>query len=157
MGSGRGPAFFPAWTQTVGSMKATRDAKPDHFGVRVSCDSCRQGRDVDLDAIIARKGPDFSLVNRRSRCRFTPGCRGSNRFFFQHGVMRPLWTQEQVEIWMRADAARRSAEKLGREKVVALLRGRDFRLDPPPRGIDQLPWAVCTDEERWELIRRARG
>ncbi|MFC0305212.1 hypothetical protein [Rhizorhabdus histidinilytica] len=154
MGARRGPAFFPAWTHTVGAMKAARDEKPDHFGVRVSCDTCREGRDVDLDAIITKKGADFSLVNRRARCKLTRGCRGWNRFFYQGGVMRPLWTQEQVEKWMRADTARRSAEKLGREKVVPLLHGRDFRLDPPPRGIDQLLWAVCTDEERRELIRR---
>lgn len=137
-------------------MKETRDEKPDHFAVMVSCDTCKESRDVDLDAIIARKGAGFSLVNKRARCKLTPGCRGWNRFRYQHGVMRPLWTEEQVNIWMRADAARRSAEKLGREKVVALLKGRDFRLDPPPRGIDQLLWAVATDQERHELIRRTK-
>lgn len=156
MGVRRGPAGFPAWTHTVRSMKATRDEKPDHFAVKVSCDTCKEGRDVDLGAIIASKGPHFSLVNRRARCKLTPNCRGWNRFFYQGGVMRPLWDDEQVRIWARADAARSSAEKLGREKVAALLRGRDFRLDPPPRGIDQLLWAVATDEERYELIRRRR-
>lgn len=137
-------------------MKAARDARPDHCGVTVTCDSCKKGRNVDLDALIAAEGPRFSLINRRGGCRFTPGCRGHSRFHYQSGVMRRLWTEEQATIWTDADRERKQLEEKLRAQMVAMMRGRDFRLDPAPRGIEQLLWAVATDAERDELLERRR-
>ncbi len=135
-------------------MKVARDARPAHCGVTVTCDGCGEGRDVDLDALIAAEGPAFSLINRRGACRFTPGCRGHSRFHYQSGVMRRLWTEEQATIWMDADRRRKRTEETLRTQMVAMLRGRDFRLDPAPDGIEQLLWAVATDAERDELLER---
>lgn len=50
--------------------------------VQAACDTCNSFGPVDLEALSARRGPDFDLWNRKSRCRFTPGCGGIVRFSF---------------------------------------------------------------------------
>ena len=40
------------------------------------CSSCRGHRDIDLVALAAKVGRDYSLWNRRSPCRLTDGCKG---------------------------------------------------------------------------------
>ena len=83
-------AMIPRWAQTVGAM-VEHGTK-----VTVSCSKCRAWQEIDPRKILAAKGPDYSLVNRRCRCRLTPSCPGWNRFHYQHGVMRPLWRDEDV-------------------------------------------------------------
>lgn len=138
-------------------MKATRDEKPEHYAVKVSCERCGMSRDVDLDQIIAKRGPAFSIVNKRYRCKLTKGCGGWNRFFYQSGVMRPLWDDKACDRWFEEDQRREAAERVARKRVAAMLEGREVRFDPPPPGIDQMLWAVASDDERKQLIRRARG
>lgn len=49
--------------------------------VRVTCTVCRTNwREVDLEKVARVKGRDFSLWNKRTRCRLTPGCEGLNEF-----------------------------------------------------------------------------
>ncbi|WP_291535629.1 hypothetical protein [Brevundimonas sp.] len=41
--------------------------------VRWLCMICEQTGQVDLNAVLAAKGPDFSFANRRPPCRYCPG------------------------------------------------------------------------------------
>lgn len=45
------------------------------------CDTCRKYKDVDLVKLAEIKGLDYSLWNRRTACRLTPGCNGKVRFY----------------------------------------------------------------------------
>jgi len=143
-------------------MKETRDRKPDHFAVKVSCDLCQEGRDVDLDALIARYGLDFSLINRRYRCKLTRGCRGWNRFRYQSGVMRPLWDDKTTDRWIDADYEARRREEAARRYVADTMRGRRWRSDPAPEGVMDDVWGIANDTERHQFkeasaaVRRLR-
>lgn len=88
-------AIFPSWVQTVEAMIA------EGIEVRAWCDrGCRKGFVVvDLARIRREKGPAYSLINRRSRCR-TLGCTGWVKFHYPHGVYRPLFDQATAERWM---------------------------------------------------------
>jgi hypothetical protein len=79
-------AIMPSWAATVGAMR-------DH-GTKVAayCGHCRIQRAVDPAKLAAIKGDDYSLVDRRCRCKFTPECPGWITFHYLHGVMRPLRT-----------------------------------------------------------------
>jgi hypothetical protein len=88
------PTRFPIWTRTLGDML-------NHgCEVRVSCEKCREWRDVDLDALAARVGLEYSLIDRRSRCKLTPACDGWNRFMYLNAVYRPLWTDAAARRWL---------------------------------------------------------
>ena len=79
--------------------------------VRVICNGCRECRDVDLQALAAKVGPEYSLIDRRCRCRITPGCVGWNRFMYLFGVYRHLWSYERDEIWMARDKREREGQE----------------------------------------------
>ncbi|WP_149521344.1 hypothetical protein, partial [Sphingomonas montanisoli] len=98
------PAFFPNWTHTVAKMIEARGEKPETWIVRVGCDTCKKWRAVDLDALLADRGGNFSLVNRRYRCRLKPDCSGWNQFYYYSGVMRPLWDDATTDRWMKHDS-----------------------------------------------------
>lgn len=83
-------AIIPTWAQTVGAMVE------NGTHVQVACTRCQEWQVVDLAKLLALKGPEYSLINRRCRCRLTPGCPGWNRFHYLHGVIRPLWRVEDV-------------------------------------------------------------
>lgn len=70
---------------------------------QVSCTGCEVYRPVDLSALRDEVGGDYSLVNRRCRCRLTPGCTGWNRFFVKHGGFVRLWDQATAIRWTFAD------------------------------------------------------
>lgn len=63
-------------------------------GVRVICTACHTYRDIDIEALRKRVGGDFSLFNRRCRCRLSPGCEGWNRFFYLNGRAWPMWDED---------------------------------------------------------------
>jgi hypothetical protein len=48
---------------------------------RAMCDTCAGWRDLDLLDLAESIGADYSLWNRRTRCRLTDGCQGINRFY----------------------------------------------------------------------------
>jgi hypothetical protein len=156
MGYRRGPVGFPGWTQTVHAMKQARDEKPDDCAVEVMCGECETCRPVDLDALITAKGPTFSLINKRYRCKLTAQCRGWNKFHYQGGVMRPLWTEAQANRWIEIDYRERQRIEAARQFVIEALSGNYLRLDPAPLGVDATAWALADDRERKRLIRNAR-
>lgn len=89
---------MPAWVQTV-----HKSVEEGDVHIRVGCDRCGEWRDVDLEALAKKVDANYSLINRRCKCRLTPGCDGWNRFFYQRGVFRNLWTIERGEIWLERD------------------------------------------------------
>ena len=103
-------AIFPSWVQTVEAMIA------EGIEVRAWCDrGCRKGFVVvDLARIRREKGPAYSLINRRSRCR-TPGCAGWVKFHYPHGVYRPLFDQDTAERWMLESPSAPGTKKGGPE------------------------------------------
>ena len=70
----------------------------------VSCTVCQVGHKIDLSTLLAAKGPDYSLINRRCRCRLTDGCPGWNRFYHRRsGVFLPLWDDETAARWINSN------------------------------------------------------
>lgn len=95
---------IPSRLQNLGLIVAWDEA------IRVTCTECKVWRDVDTLALLRRtKNPNYRLIDRRCRCRLTPGCRGWNRFYWQAGVFRPLWTQQAINRWMAQDAKQNEA------------------------------------------------
>lgn len=88
-------AFIPTWVRSLDSM-IEADAL-----IRVACDQCKVWQDVDLVALRKKVGGDYSLLNRRCRCRLTTGCKGWNRFSYCNGVMRDLAEPEVRDRWLR--------------------------------------------------------
>jgi hypothetical protein len=64
------------------------------------CQACRILTQDELIALAAKVGPDYSLIDRRCRCRLTPGCK--------QGVFRPMTTPEGNAARVRRDMARNS-------------------------------------------------
>lgn len=95
MGCGQ-PSRFPTWAASVGALR------DEGVQVRVVCNGCGAWADVDLAALADRVGATYSLIDRRCRCRLTPGCAGWNRFYYHHGVLRPLWTEARARRWLAA-------------------------------------------------------
>ena len=88
------PEHFPEWTRTLGAMK------DQGIVPRAWCTTCMVSVDVDLDRLIAAKGRDYSLINRRCRCVLTDGCAGWVRFqYSSHGCRRWLFTDPQAMRW----------------------------------------------------------
>jgi hypothetical protein len=85
---------FPIWTRTLGDM-LNGGCK-----VRVICEECHEWKQVDIDALAARVGLEYSLIDRRSRCRLTLGCGGWNKFYFLQAVYRPLWSDARAASWL---------------------------------------------------------
>lgn len=64
-----------AWAKNLGTLLEAG------VEVRAWCDTCTaRFVVVDVAKLIAIKGEDYSLWNRRTKCRLTPGCTGWNRF-----------------------------------------------------------------------------
>lgn len=72
-------------------MQTLDAAIADEARIMGLCSTCEQYRDVDLGALREIKGGSYSLINRRTRCKLTPGCPGWVKFHYLHGVFRPLW------------------------------------------------------------------
>jgi hypothetical protein len=69
---GRSLIYGPRLAEDVGSLRATDGVK-----VYEKCDQCRREVIVDLDALIEKFGPRYSLCNRTPPCP-TPGCEGGS-------------------------------------------------------------------------------
>jgi hypothetical protein len=62
------------------------------------CATCRGHQDIDLAKLIAKVGREYSLWNRRSPCRLTPGCTGF--MVYRAGPGWPhLMADDDVEMW----------------------------------------------------------
>jgi len=95
------------------------------FTSHARCPKCDRSCEVDLRALMAKAGPDYSLWNRRCRCRFTPGCPGWIRFKVGPGWYVPDYDEPTEERWMadeyreqleRDPALRAAVEKLRRTR-----------------------------------------
>lgn len=90
---GKRRSFMPTWVRTV------HDMRKGNVLVRWSCRVCDNFGDVDLERIETVKGADFSLVNKRPRCK-QPGCSGHVLFLYSPGKstpMRPLlWDDDEL-------------------------------------------------------------
>lgn len=60
---------------------------PKASGARVwwKCQECAASGDVDVDRVIAAKGPNYDLTDRTAPCR-TPGCGYWVGFYAQSGI-----------------------------------------------------------------------
>src|SRR3546814_11428576 len=87
--------FNRYYEPTLGDMLRT--------GVRanVACTVCKCERAINLQNLIDKVGPDYSLYNRRCRCRLLPGCEGWNYFLHDRsGVFLPLRSAERHPRWL---------------------------------------------------------
>lgn len=111
MGTRRaGNQIWPSSVQTVGAMVREKAE------VAAVCDLCRGRQQIDLPALLAKVGPEYSLINRRCRCRITPGCKGWNTFRYLWGVYRGLYDDRAQERWLLSgDQSRRRMTELIRE------------------------------------------
>lgn len=85
--------------------------------VRARCDDCKATKEftpADIEALAAKTSYRYSLVDRRCRCRLTPGCDGWNRFDYHMGVWRPMKTDHGIENEVKRD-------RRARERAVALM------------------------------------
>lgn len=73
----------PAWIKTVGAMI------DEGVKVRASCRTCELMFTVDLEAIAAVKGRDYSLIGQRPRCKVI-GCKGAVKFLYSPGAGTPF-------------------------------------------------------------------
>lgn len=85
--------MLPAWANSLDAMIEA------NAHIRAWCAVCKEFRDLDLVALRLRVGPGYSLLNRRCRCRMTPGCPGVNRFMYLAGVMRHLADEATLRRW----------------------------------------------------------
>ncbi|NOW44126.1 hypothetical protein FHW96_000253 [Novosphingobium sp. SG751A] len=91
---------IPTWALTLGAMI------DEEAVIQVFCMDCKVFRPFtrdDMTTLAEKVGRDYSLVNRRCRCRLTPGCNGWNRFMFLNGVMRHLADNEHFDRWISSD------------------------------------------------------
>jgi hypothetical protein len=101
------------WLRTLGAM-VERGAE-----IRVWCDTCDVCRHLDLPAFMAVTGPDYSLINRRCRCRMTTGCHGWNRFFYRQAVYRPLWNEATKWRWWFGPEAAADLSRISSKSATA--------------------------------------
>ncbi len=111
MGTRRaGNQIWPSSVQTVSAMVREKTE------VAAVCDVCRGRQQIDLPALLAKVGPDYSLINRRCRCRITPGCKGWNTFRYLWGVYRGLYDDAKSQRWLLlGEKSRREMTRLIRE------------------------------------------
>ncbi len=74
----------------------------------VGCEKCRRYKQIDLEALMAKVGPDYSLWNRRCKCRLKAGCDGWNKFWIGPGWHTPNWDDRTEERWVRVAQEARS-------------------------------------------------
>jgi hypothetical protein len=68
------------------------------FPAWAECHTCHSQQKIDLEALAAKVGRDYSLWNRRCRCRWTPGCKGFTVFMCGGGWPHVM-ADEQREMW----------------------------------------------------------
>lgn len=98
--------WLPAWANSLDAMIEAGAL------IRVWCWACKKSGDVDLFALRERVGPGYSLLNRRCRCRLTPGCPGWNRFMYLVGVMRHLADDATLARWEAGSAHERAVHQI---------------------------------------------
>lgn len=93
--------------------------------IRVRCTKCAAVKEFtrsEIKRLAARMGYDYSLVDRRCKCRLTPECDGWNRFDYLMIVWRPMITDRGVVNEIERDERRRRLAN-----VVFMNRGKPKR------------------------------
>ena len=96
MGPSGPKGHIPNWAWRIGALAAQPGAE-----LRFACEACRTVFDVDLGTILAARGPDFRLVNRRPRCKVSC-CRGRGFFLVAESrdhLLMPLLTMDPFVHW----------------------------------------------------------
>lgn len=96
------PHSFPTWVRTL-DLAIQFDTPCSPVQIKGWCGKCGQTRLVDFRKLREVKGGDYSLINRRTRCKFTEGCDGWVKFHFLLGVFRPLWDDDTGARWSDID------------------------------------------------------
>lgn len=76
------------------------------YTVTIRCTGCHHHVHLDLYALEGRTNPDYSLINRRCRCRITSNCDGWNRFYYNAPgeiAAHPLYQAVQWDRWQERD------------------------------------------------------
>ena len=97
------PTIIPKVYQTLGD---TIDDHGPGVQIMVDCSQCGRAHNFthdELVALAAKVGRDYSLIDRRCRCRLTEGCTGWNAFHYLNGVMRPLCRAGTQHAWFARD------------------------------------------------------
>ncbi len=79
-----------------------------------ACNYCQRQQAIDLPALIARVGPDFSLFNRRNKpCKLTAGCFGYTYFATDRwgGIITPFRDDAHGHRWMLEAIGERQARQ----------------------------------------------
>ncbi|HEX8444117.1 MAG TPA: hypothetical protein VF631_10780 [Allosphingosinicella sp.] len=143
LGDGRPtmPRIWPHWARSIGGMLAGGAA------VRFACGGCRRLFDVDLTALAVLRGAEWSLIDRRARCKASK-CRARGLFVAAAGRHEPfllLATKGAMPSWLAGTCP------------------ADHEPPPPPGppvpiGVDKERWyRASSDAERKRLVREARG
>jgi hypothetical protein len=99
-------SFLPEAAWTVGGLIEARAHVTWH------CDRCRGWGAVDLPAVASKRGRDFSLVDKASRCR-QPDCEGVVRFRYAASTgtpSRPLKAHREREEALKREIEDREME-----------------------------------------------
>lgn len=82
----------------------------DHgFESYARCTTCGVSRRIDLHALMAKVGPDYSLWNRRCRCKLTDACHGWVSFKVGPGWHTPDFDNRTEARWIDAEWEERLA------------------------------------------------
>ena len=93
---GKDTPILGVWLKNLGAM-IEADAV-----ISVSCTKCGKSRKLahaDLIALADKVGHEYTLINRRCRCRLSISCTGWNRFHYLNGVFYPLWDEKGLARW----------------------------------------------------------
>jgi hypothetical protein len=85
------------------------------------CPTCGFHKEIDLPALLAKVGPDYSLWNRRCRCR-RPNCIGWVRFAVGPGWQTKDYDDATEARWVEAEWQERLAREPGLRAAVAKLK-----------------------------------
>ncbi|QAY78450.1 hypothetical protein [Sphingosinicella sp. BN140058] len=135
--------IWPHWARSLGTMIEAGTQ------VRFACPACKRLYDVDLAALATLKGRDWTLIDRRARCKASR-CRVSGRFVAAPADDQPfllLSGSERLPDWLTG------ARPADHEPPPSAPPN-----PPAPPGVDPVRWAYARDDRtRKRLLREARG
>ncbi|PHY20948.1 hypothetical protein CSW59_06990 [Caulobacter sp. BP25] len=117
----KNPAYLPAHVWTVAGLIDAQER------VIWSCRKCGAWAQADLLAIQRAKGPDYSLVDRTSRCR-VEGCGGTVGFHYGSPA-RPLKALRERQAAIQGQKER---EEMARAKAAYNEVARRLKFPPLP-------------------------
>ena len=134
--------IWPAWARSVAALAEAEAV------VRFMCPACRKLYAVDLEAMILLRGRQWSLIDRRGKCKWVQ-CRRRGPFVAApnhdaHYIL--LSTTERLPGWLMGKRPRDDEPKPPSPPMP-----------PAPKGVDPVRWAYADERERKMMVRMARG